>query len=242
MQYVGGKQKSGGQHIARILNESCPQGGTIYEPMCGGLSVTYRLKHPVIASDACVHLMALHRAVQEGWEPPEVSKDLWLECKERAERSYADPLVGFMGYGCSYTGSWFGSYVDKYKYTKRVVPAAQAAIDSLRKKISKCHDVTFVRGRDYGVTPDKGITYCDIPYEGTKGYPSVGPFNHEAFFEWALQRQTPILISEQSEPRQGFVEVCSWGRQNRLATSSKTRRLERLLTPSKWASFWRVTL
>ena len=110
MQYVGGKQKSGGQHIARILNESCPQGGTIYEPMCGGLSVTYRLKHPVIASDACVHLMALHRAVQEGWEPPEVSKDLWLECKERAERSYADPLVGFMGYGCSYTGSWFGSY------------------------------------------------------------------------------------------------------------------------------------
>lgn len=44
-----------------------------------------------------------------------------------------------------------------------------------------------------------GIIYCDIPYRYTVCGSYAG-FNHDRFYEWALQQTVPIYISEYSMP------------------------------------------
>lgn len=57
MQYVGGKQKSGGHRIAVRIRRFAAN--AVVEPFCGGLSVTYGLGPPlaVSAGDACQPLI-----------------------------------------------------------------------------------------------------------------------------------------------------------------------------------------
>lgn len=236
MQYVGGKQKSGGHRIAAMIGlfAARQRMSDIVEPFCGGLSVTYRLSGlDVQASDACVPLIALYKAMQLGWEPPaEVSRETWEHYKTAGDPT--DPMTAFVGFGCSRSGDWFSSFIADYKYTNRRVPAATAARDSLRKKIGACAAVDFAAG-DYRDAPVRGVWYCDIPYVGSIGYPAVGPFDHAAFWTFATEtsQSVPVLVSERVAPENWRV-VEEWSVQQRLTTDSGTRRMERLFVHERW--------
>jgi DNA adenine methylase len=237
MQYVGGKQKSGGHHIAAVIKHYAKQVSTpdVVEPMCGGLSVTSRLKQfAVHARDACVPLIALYRAMQQGWLPPaEVTRAEWLHYK--AVQDPHDPMTAFVGFGCSRSGAWFSAYINDYKYTDRRVPAATAARDSLFKKLEACAGVEFVAG-DYADAPVRGVWYCDIPYAGTLGYPAVGPFDHARFWSVAenVSVHAPVIVSERAAPAP-FVAIAEWSVQSRLNTPGAGRRMERLFVHECWA-------
>lgn len=65
MQYVGGKQKSGGAQIAKVINRMIRDRNliTYAEPFCGGLSVTQRIAAPTrLVSDGCEALIPEHVA------------------------------------------------------------------------------------------------------------------------------------------------------------------------------------
>lgn len=237
MQYVGGKQKSGGHRIAAAIRRFAERVKTrsIVEPMCGGLSVTYRLLGlDVEARDACMPLIALYRAMQQGWVPPaEVDRETWERYKAAPDGS--DPMTAFVGFGCSRSGAWFSSFVADYKYTNRRVPAAVAARDSLLRKLAACERVTFVAG-DYTDAPVRGVWYCDIPYADSLGYPAVGPFDHAYFWSHVAEvsQHVPVLVSERVAP-EGFVVVDEWSVQRRLNTPTNSRRDERLFVHERWA-------
>ena len=238
MQYIGGKQKSGGHHIARIVKHfaDAVQTTRVNEPCCGGLSVTYRLaKHGlnVDAADACAPLIALYRAVLDGWGPPAVVERATWE-KYKASPDPSDPMTAFCGFGCSRSGAWFSSYVADYKYTNRRVPAAAAARDSLRKKLAACERASFVV-RDYAETPLIGVVYADKPYADSLGYPAVGPFDHAAFWQWAehASKTLPVLVSERVAP-ESWTVVEEWGLQSRISTQSGARRIERVFVHERW--------
>lgn len=48
--------------------------------------------------------------------------------------------------------------------------------------------------------PDDAIVYCDIPYKNTSNYKSE--FDHEAFYQWALNQKCLVFISEYQMPRE----------------------------------------
>lgn len=238
MQYVGGKQKSGGHRIAATIRRFAERVDTrlIVEPFCGGLSVTYRLQGLIVhARDACEPLITLYRALLLGWEPPvEVDRATWERYRSAPDPN--DPMTAFVGFGCSRSGAWFSAFVADYKYTKRRVPAATAARDSLRKKIAACADnVIGFNAGDYADAPVHGVWYCDIPYADSLGYPAVGPFDHARFWTFVadVSQHVPVIVSERRAPTP-FVMVDEWSVQRRLNTPTATRRAERLFVHERW--------
>lgn len=117
MQYLGGKQRIAKQ-IAEYLNTF--NDADYYEPFVGannivpylGFTKTYYL------SDVCKDLILLHQFIQSGGIPDDVvSKELYNAYKR-------DPLPsatrGFIGFGCSFSGKWFG--VCERQYRKKLRP------------------------------------------------------------------------------------------------------------------------
>jgi site-specific DNA-adenine methylase len=240
MQYVGGKQKSGGSVIAKFLNGLGLR--TISEPFCGGLSVTYRLNFAKIhASDACESLIRMYQMYMQGWRPPlSLSREQWQELKRIQDST--DPLTAFAGFGCSHSGAYFGSYAEKCKRTgDNYVSSAFAAAVSLENKFKKLKNVTFTHCH-YEHASDADCLYCDPPYAGTKGYPAVGPFDSEKFWQWARHRssKTPVFVSEMQAPSD-FVPVLTLSVQNRISTKAGQWRSEFLFVhESQMRSAWNV--
>lgn len=240
MQYVGGKQKSGGAQIAKFINALGLR--SISEPFCGGLSVTYRLKFDEIhASDACESLIRMYKMYAQGWRPPlSLSKEQWQEFKRIQDPT--DPMTAFAGFGCSTSGAYFGSFTSRCKRTgENYVSSAVAAAESLENKFKKLRHVSF-KHCHYDEAPDSDCFYCDPPYAGTKGYPAVGPFDSEKFWQWVRVRSssTLIFVSEMQAP-EDFVPVLNLSVQNRIAVKSAVRRSEFLFVhESRMRSAWNV--
>lgn len=82
------------------------------------------------------------------------------------------------------------------------------------------------------VTPDNSVIYCDIPYKDTGTYTS-GKFDYEAFYEYALNSEHPIFISEYDMPID-FVCVDEIGKKCQFKNSvGAIDTTERLYTTQK---------
>ena len=247
MQYIGGKQKSGGAQIAKVVNRLVKRLKlkTVSEPFCGGLSVTSRLDAGhVSASDACGALITLYRSMQQGWRPPDLlTREEWERLRSALDPS--DPLTAFAGFGCSRSGNWFSAFIESNKRTgNHRVAAALAARESLDNKLSRCTRVSF-RACDYREVLNPDLLYCDKPYANTMPYPAVAePFDHEAFWAWArtMSASCPIAVSEQVAPPD-FEPLLTFSLQSRLTTAAgAARRTEHLFIPSSQSSLWREAL
>lgn len=54
------------------------------------------------------------QALQQGWQPPEIiTKDEYYYVKEHKDENPA--LTGFVGFGCSFGGKWFGGLASNKK-------------------------------------------------------------------------------------------------------------------------------
>ncbi len=106
MQYLGGKAKIA-KPLAALINSFKP---TVYwEPFIGGCNVLPLVAASVrVGSDVHPPLIAMYRALQQGWEPPEcVSEGEYAAARALSDE---DPLKGFIGFGCSFSGRWFEGY------------------------------------------------------------------------------------------------------------------------------------
>lgn len=196
MQYLGGKHRLAKRIVAAIRARV----GDVYmwEPFCGGLSVTVELAKGGggLASDVHLPLISLYQACRAGWIPPEhVSEAQWRVARTLSD---TDPLKAFAGFGHSFGGKWFGGYADKgpkragYDFTLCTTRA-------LARQIPATAHWDFRHLSFFDVAPNAGqnvAIYCDPPYEGTTGY--AMDFDHAAFWkrcqEWA--QFCPVLVSE----------------------------------------------
>jgi DNA adenine methylase len=197
MQYMGGKSKIS-KDIAEILNKYTP-GKPFVSLFCGALSVESKvIASQYILNNSHKYLIALFRAMQDGFEPPEnVSRDEYYYIKEHKDENPA--ITGFVGFGCSFGGRWFEGYAKNKTGTNY----AKQSKNSLMKKFDSLMGATFYNGDYKGISiPAGAIVYADPPYANTKKF-SNKSFGHSEFWEHVSikSKDNIIFISELIAPK-----------------------------------------
>ena len=191
MQYMGGKVRIS-KYLVPVLQERLKDKDTFVDLFCGSCNIVSAIKAPNrIANDLHKELIALHKAVQSGWVPPSVvTEEEYKQAKEQE-----DHLKAFIGFGCSFSGKYFGGYARN----KRGDNYAKQNSNSLIRKHTTMKDVKFCNYFYADVVlPDNSLVYCDIPYKGTTEY-STTSFLHEEFYFWCKDMKDKghdIIVSE----------------------------------------------
>jgi DNA adenine methylase len=199
LKYNGGKSLYT-DGIVRTIGELMPPGGIFWSPFCGSCKVEARVRDcRRYCSDLDSNIVRLLTAVQKGWQPPApIDENTYNYWKKRKERKH--PMVGFVGYGCSFAGKFFGGFA------RAEGNIAAKARSTLLKQKPFLSGVEF-KVRDYrkgcwsDVPPD--VIYCDPPYEGTTTVGSKrGKFDSEEFWQWCQEqsKRSIVLVSEYSCP------------------------------------------
>ena len=85
-------------------------------------------------------------------------------------------LTGFVGFGCSFAGKWFGGYArghgGKLGY-------ADTSKRSLLKKMNTMQDVEFQFADYKNLSFKDCLIYCDLPYNNTTKFTGTPDFNTE---------------------------------------------------------------
>ncbi len=181
------------------------------------------------AYDINPYLIALYKAIQDGWIPPDsISEEEYQAVVDGA--CISDYYKAFIGFGCSFGGKWFGGY-GRSSIGRNYAGETKRALLRL---------APFLRGvelacADYRtLSPNGAIIYCDPPYQGATPYKGTQAFNTHEFWEIvkAWSKTNIVLVSEYVAPT-GW--LCIWERRKnisvRLVHSGDNQpddRLERL--------------
>ena len=201
MQYFGGKAKIA-KELCKFLQGELKEGQAFVDLFCGSCNVVSKIEADVrLANDLHPELIAMWKSTQDGtFQPVHVSEEEYkLMCLDVNNEAYPDWMRGFIGFGCSFSGKWWGGFAKNN--TGRDYFAT--ALNSLKKKASKLRDVKFSHGsyKDVQDIPANSLIYCDIPYKDTTQY-SVGRFDHEDFYSWAVGMKKDghsVFVSEYAQ-------------------------------------------
>jgi len=230
MHYLGGKARIA-KRVTSFLNEVRGQDQPYWEPFVGAgwilASVPGNTRY---ASDFSLPLISMWKALQNGWVPPtHVSEEEYASAKLLPD---TDPLKAFIGFGCSFSGKFFGGYARDS--TGRNY--AMNAHNSIMKKYHKIGaGVQFFNADFIACDPPQKdmLIYCDPPYANTTGY-SVGSFDHEAFWNKCMDLSCAghtLVISEYSAP-ESFRCILEMPTKTDLRVGGKkAQRIERLFMP-----------
>ena len=175
---------------------------------CGALSVESQIvgASRMILNDKHKYLIAMLRAVQNGYELPEIiTEDEYNDIKANRDRDVI--LSGFVGFACSFGGKWFDTYA---RSRGEIVNYASRAKRSLLQKMAPLKNAEFLCADYREVTiPSGAVIYADPPYANTCGY-SVGKFDSAVF--WNEMRKLAreghtVFVSEENAP-EDF--ACVW--------------------------------
>lgn len=197
MQYMGGKSRISKQ-IAEVLNSAISKDAPFVSLFCGSCAIESKVQADVkILNDKHPYLIAMWQALQNGWMPPDVvTKEEYYRVKSNMDENPA--LTGFIGFGCSFGGKWWGGYAKD----KRGDDYCGQAKRGLLKDLVGIQSATFtcLDYRDVEI-PDGAVVYCDPPYVNTTGY-TVGQFNTNEFWDYMrqLSKRCDVYISEESAP------------------------------------------
>jgi len=167
---------------------------------CGSCSVESKVQGFArkILNDKHPYLIAMLRGVQSGYDLPElITQEQYQYIRENKD---ADPiLTGFVGFGCSFGGKWFGGYARNATGTNY----ARQSKQSLLKDMATLQNAEFVCG-DYKhlCIPPGSVIYADPPYRGTTGY---GGERFDSAEFWTAMRLLAqightVFVSEQEAP------------------------------------------
>lgn len=196
MQYLGGKSRIAKQ-ISELLNKNNRK--VFVSLFCGGCSVEALVtSDKKILNDFHPYLIQMWIDAQTGRDFPEnVSEDMYKETKNKMDEDKG--LSGFIGFGCSFGGKWWGGYARQTKGLNYALTAKR----SVSKKMKGLLTATFVN-KDYKNVeiPDNSLVYCDPPYEGTTDYSNSKEFSHEEFWNYVreLSKNNLVFVSELNAP------------------------------------------
>lgn len=197
MQYFGGKSRIS-KELSCFLNSQLKENQPFVDLFCGACNIISKIDDDRlrVANDKHKYLIAMWKALQNGWEMPNViTEEDYKYIKEHKDDDLA--LTGFVGFGCSFAGKWFGGYGRDNSGRNYCLNAKNSNL----KILPKIQDVIFYN-EDYKDVdiPIGSLVYCDIPYKDTTSYSNkeVGIFDHEEFYQWVRNNSDnyDIYISE----------------------------------------------
>ena len=230
MMYLGGKSR-----IAKPISNIIGGGKTVISLFCGTCSVESKvapLFDKIICNDNHKYLIAMLNAVKHGYNlPDEISESEYKYIREHKDNDPA--LSGFVGFGCSFGGKWFGGYARNKTGTNYCLQSKK----SLLKDMSTLDKAHFVCDDYRNINiPEGAIIYADPPYDGTTGY-GAERFNTVDFWNYIrnISETNKVFISEQSAP-DDF--VCIWEKPfTRTLDVNKTNQfkvMEKLFIHKSW--------
>lgn len=172
---------------------------TFVSLFCGSCAVEAKVTgyDRIICNDNHEYLIALLKAVQQGYELPEyISEDQYKYIREHKDEDKA--LTGFVGFGCSFGGKWFGGYARNQGGTNYAAQSKR----SLLKDMIHLPTAEFVC-KDYKDVeiPIGSVVYADPPYKNTTTYQNR-KFDTDEFWEYMREvaKNNTVFISEQTAP------------------------------------------
>ena len=187
------------KHLLPIMLEN-RNGRTWVEPFVGGANMIDKVDGKRIGADFNEYVISLFTGIQNGFMPPnEVSEE---EYKQARLNRVVTPLVSFIGFGCSYSGKWFGGYARGNTNKGEPRNYCLESKKNILKQAKNLNNVEFVHSsyQDLEI-PDNSLIYCDPPYEGTTKYKDG--FSHAEFWEWCRAKTKEghqVFISEYNAP------------------------------------------
>ena len=195
MRYFGGKSKIS-KPLSAFLNSQLKDEMSFYDLFAGSCNVVSKIEgnRSRYANDVHKELIAMWQYVLDGGElPTEITAAQYQEIKQ--SESVPDWLKGFVGFGCSFAGKWWGGYAK----CKLGANYASRARNFTLKKASTMQGIILTNGSYKDIIPEpNSMLYCDTPYRNTTGY-STGSFNHDEFYSWAVGMSHlghTVLVSE----------------------------------------------
>lgn len=199
MRYMGGKSRIS-KNISEIINNEIDKNGQKYfvSLFCGSCSVEAKVNcDKKILNDKHPYLIEMWHGLQNGWTPPNiVTQEEYNYVKNHLDENKA--LSGFVGFGCSFGGKWFGGFArDRrdYDYCQGAKRSIMMGLQHLRDAEFICMDYKDV------IIPDNSVVYADPPYYNATKY-KTDDFNHEEFWEYMryISKNNAVFISEQTAP------------------------------------------
>lgn len=242
MQYLGGKSRISKQ-ISEVLNNALSwreeqnqqtdcnnferhneREREFVSLFCGSCAIESK----VVASkktlnDKHPYLISMWKALQSGWIPPDIiTKDQYYHVKSNMDENPA--LTGFVGFGCSFGGKWFGGLASNKKgdnYCARANRSLLKDLDGVKDATFTCLDYQDVE------IPDGSVVYCDPPYANTTGY-TTGRFDSDAFWDYVreLSKRCTVFVSEEYAPDDFEVVWCK--EQTRTLDFNKDNQFKRV--------------
>lgn len=166
------------------------------EPFAGAFGMISNIKYERrIAIDKDKYIIELIKAVRDGWVPPtNITKEQYKELRTLKETDLA--LVGFVGYGCSFGGKWFGGFArsgnrNHVEESCRNLLKMRHLLQGIDIRIGSYQDMDAF---------ENAVIYCDPPYSGTTKYKTK--FDHEQFWQWVREQSkiNYVYVSEYNAP------------------------------------------
>lgn len=231
MKYMGSKNRHA-KELLEIILKGRKENQYYVEPFVGGFNIIDKVDGNRIANDSNYYLIELFKAIQENWIPPTIITNDDYNYIRLHKDDFSPRLVGFVGFGCSYSGKWFGGYArgkDNKGNERNYCRESRDNILEQRERIKgiKIFNVSY----DELEIPPNSIIYCDPPYQDTTKYKDK--FNHEQFWDWCRAKAKEghtIFISEYNAPPD-FKEVWSKKVNNTLTKNTGEKQgIEKLFT------------
>ena len=231
MYYLGGKARINKWVVDNLQAVVTPDLEGYLEPFVGAGWVLaefgkrgFPVGWTIEAGDIHPDLIMLWQALQQGWQPPAcVTPELYKELRHAP----SSPLRAFVGFGCSFSGKWFGGYAKDNKGRNY----AGNARNSLLSKAAWIKGVEFSCQPYWEWQPEHKLIYCDPPYAQATTYKDADGFDYQRFWrvvrEWS--QNNVVVISEYNAPGD-FVAVAEriTHTDMRCATGKQEDRIERL--------------
>lgn len=202
MQYIGSKRRISKHLLPHMLNDSRPPQQWWVEPFVGGANMIDKIDGLRLGSDINPYLIAMLKAVGRGWDPPtDVSREFYNQVRDNKDK-YPPELVGFLGFSCSFSAKWFGSYAKNERkgvYSNRAAASARV----LARQRPHLAGVAFQCSNYLELEiPNNSLIYCDPPYRpAPKRFYGVD-FDHDQFWDWCreMSKRHTVWISEEYAP------------------------------------------
>jgi len=235
MKYLGGKYRQGKQIAQELKKYGKNHKIKKYiEPFCGALGVAIYMvdDYKVHISDNHKDLIMLWKEVKAGTfkYPKTVSERTYNRFKKSNEPS---AMRAFIGFGCSFSGTWFTGYAQKYNENSGR-NAVTETIKSIKKKEEFIKKIKSIKCQSYErLKPKNCLIYCDPPYVNTAKYKTKvsgdgEEFDHDKFWnkvrEWS--KNNIVIVSEFTAPKDF---KCIWkSTRNISLNSNKDNKIEKL--------------
>lgn len=206
MKYMGSKNRIA-KYILPIILKDRKEGQWYVEPFAGGFNLIDKVEGNRIAGDCNPYVTTLFTAIQRGWIPPDTVTE--VEYKEASRNREVTPLVSFIGFGCSYSGKWFGGYARGNANNGTPRNYCLESKNNILKQYNAVRGIKIEYSSYARLNiPSNSVIYCDPPYKGATGYKDS--FDHEKFYEWCRAKKAEghtIFVSEYNMP-EDF--ICIW--------------------------------